>query len=287
MRHRTQVVASYFNTPGSADRRLFHAVIRTGHLKAAPDYRIDRQSYPGHDLLLCMAGAGYVRTGGRDFRVQVGQLAWVDCGCPHAHWPDGAHPWELSWMRVEGPQIDAIAEALEVQRDPIFSLADTDQASQLFKQSCALMRERSLTMNVALHAAVGCLIRDLFRSRQGEGSRKDREAGSDPHLRKVLDLMRRQCERPWRIKELARIGGLSIPHFFRRFRKATGSSPIEWLRQERVNRAKRRLSETRDPIKDIALQVGYDDPFYFSRDFKRLVGSSPRQYRDQEQVSER
>jgi AraC-like DNA-binding protein len=87
-------------------------------------------------------------------------------------------------------------------------------------------------------------------------------------------------------EELARLAGMSTPHFFRRFKRATGSSPIDWLRRERINQAKRHLSETADPVGEIAERVGYSDPFYFSRDFKRMTGHSPREYRSQEQEHE-
>ena len=94
--------------------------------------------------------------------------------------------------------------------------------------------------------------------------------------------MRREVFRPWRVEELAVLAGSSVSHFFRRFRKATGATPLDWLRRERISEAKRRLSQSRDPIRVIAEDLGYGDQFYFSRDFKKLVGLSPRHYRQQE-----
>ena len=63
---------------------------------------------------------------------------------------------------------------------------------------------------------------------------------------------------------------------------ATGSTPLDWLRRERISEAKRRLSQSKEPIRVIAEELGYGDQFYFSRDFKKLVGLSPRHYRRQE-----
>jgi AraC-like DNA-binding protein len=96
--------------------------------------------------------------------------------------------------------------------------------------------------------------------------------------------MRLDCKRAWKIEDFARLAGVSVPHFFRCFNKATGASPMDWLRRERINQAKRLLSETDELIRVIAEQVGYRDPFYFSRDFRKLVGVSPRLYRKQEQA---
>src|SRR5258708_32555350 len=84
-----------------------------------------------------------------------------------------------------------------------------------------------------------------------------------------------------RVKGLPRLRGLSEPDFDRRFRQVTGSSPIDWLRRERINHARRRLLQSNDPIKQVAEQVGYNDAFFFSRDFKRYTGLAPSEYRRQ------
>jgi AraC-like DNA-binding protein len=95
-------------------------------------------------------------------------------------------------------------------------------------------------------------------------------------------LKKLYSHRRWRVRELARLAGLSAPHFYRCFKQATGSSPIAWLRRERINQAKRHLIETGDAVGDIAGRVGYTDMFYFSRDFKQMTGHSPTGFRRQE-----
>jgi AraC-like DNA-binding protein len=283
----TEVVASYFHTPGEAGRRLFHAVLRAGHIRAAPDYRVERRSYPGHDLLLCLAGSGTVRHGNRSFAVSAGQLGWIDCKRPHAHWPTAADPWELLWMRVDSPQMNRLAAALDVGGDPVFTLRCFTDAVSIYHQVFRLLRDRSLTLDATLHAAVSALIALLFEARQGgpgPGRRESRDAPTTPRLRAVLARMRADYRRAWSVKDLAELAGVSVPHFFRCFARATGSSPMDWLRRERINHAKRLLTETRDRIRDIAERVGYNDAFYFSRDFRKLVGMSPRHYRDRERA---
>ena len=279
----SRILASYFHTPSAASQPLFHTVSRAGHILASPDYGIERRSYPGHDLLLCVAGAGSVRVRGKEFGVAPGQLAWIDCRQPHAHWAHPRHPWELLWLRIDGKQTRQFCEALNVKEMPVFALSD--EAAVIFRRVLALLRERPLAIDAALHAAVSALMALLFESRLAGGSPGERglpAAIQDRKLRAVVTCMRQDCRRHWRIEELASLAGLSVPHFFRLFRGATGSSPMDWLRRERMNQAKRRLSESKDSIRHIAAQLGYGDPFYFSRDFKKLVGLSPRHYRQRE-----
>jgi AraC-like DNA-binding protein len=279
-----RILASYFHTPGGESSRLFHTVLRAGHMQASPDYRVERNFYPGHDLLFCAAGAGWVRCADKTFAVSPGQLAWIDGRQPHAHWADPRDPWELLWLRIDGRPSRLFCGALHVREAPLFDVADDTRGS--FATVFALLGERSLAVDAALHAAVSVLMARLFESRQPVSAHQATAPGgtADRRLHDVLQRMRREYRRPWKVEELARLAGLSVPHFFRRFRKTTGSSPVDWLRRERINQAKHLLSDGDDCIRDIAAELGYGDPFYFSRDFKKLTGLAPRHYREQERM---
>lgn len=282
----TRIISSHYHTPSDLERRLFYSVLRAGHVRTAPDYRVERASYPGHDLLLCIRGAGTIRVNGRSFQVSSGELGWINCQGPHAHWPVRLEPWELLWMRVDSPQIALIADALSVASNPVFQLHKADEAIAAFESVGRLLRARPPNVAAALHAAVSSVFALLFEVRLANSERRDpRDARSVPDLTKVLTKMRMEYQRRWRVSDFARLVGLSTPQFFRRFNQATGASPMDWLRRQRLNEAKRRLSETHDRIRDVANQVGYSDALHFSRDFKKVVGVSPRRYRQQEQAT--
>ena len=87
---------------------------------------------------------------------------------------------------------------------------------------------------------------------------------------------------PQTVPELAALAGMSPSHFSRVFKSAFGTSPIDWLRRERISQAKRRLADTSDDIKEIAEQVGYADRYFFSKDFKKHTGFTPSQFRARE-----
>ena len=283
----TRIISSYHHTPSELERRLFYSVLRAGHIRTASDYRVQRDSYPGHDLLLCIGGSGTIQVGSRSFPVCSGELGWLNCCGPHAHWPSASAPWELLWMRVDSAQFTLIAEALDVETNPVFALHKLDEAVGVFQSACKLLRSRPLNVSAALHAAVSSLTAILFDARQSAISERPTpraERAPPADLAAVLDKLRVEYGRRWRVKDLAQLAGISVPQFFRRFNQMTGSSPMDWLRRHRVNEAKRRLSETRDHISNIANQVGYADPLYFSRDFKKVVGVSPRRYRETEQA---
>lgn len=73
--------------------------------------------------------------------------------------------------------------------------------------------------------------------------------------------------------------GLAERTFKRRFRAATGYTPIEYVQTLRIEEAKHLLETTSMPLDEVSAEVGYRDPSSFRRLFKRLTGVSPARYR--------
>lgn len=79
--------------------------------------------------------------------------------------------------------------------------------------------------------------------------------------------------------ELEARAGLGRTAFGAAFRAATGLSPAAWLQRRRLAAAHRLLTTTRTAVAAVAAQVGFADPFHFSRCFRARYGRSPRQVR--------
>jgi AraC-like DNA-binding protein len=67
--------------------------------------------------------------------------------------------------------------------------------------------------------------------------------------------------------------------FLRTFKRVTGVTPHQWVLRARLREAARRLAETRAPVTEIALDVGFEDLSNFTRTFRAEFGASPREYR--------
>lgn len=81
------------------------------------------------------------------------------------------------------------------------------------------------------------------------------------------------------VRNMARLSGLAERTFTRRFHKATGMPPLEYVHALRLEEAKQMLESGDEPVEAIALQVGYEDAGYFGRLFRRKVQLTPAQYR--------
>ena len=72
---------------------------------------------------------------------------------------------------------------------------------------------------------------------------------------------------------------MSASHFSLVFSQETGQTFKEYLTELRIQKAKELLRSTPERATDIAYQVGYNDPHYFSAAFKKKTGLSPTEYR--------
>lgn len=105
------------------------------------------------------------------------------------------------------------------------------------------------------------------------------QALADPKTKVVLDAIHDEPTRNWCVKSLAEVYGQSRSAFTSQFKKATGQSPMNYLRTWRIKLASRMLTESEIPIDEIAFKSGYADTNAFNRAFKRTIGMSPGAYR--------
>lgn len=95
----------------------------------------------------------------------------------------------------------------------------------------------------------------------------------------VQHWLRTSAAKDHSVPALAERAGLEERTFLRRFKKATGLRPTEYLQQIRIAKARETLELTRRPVEQIAWEVGYGDPSAFRKLFNRITGLSPAEYR--------
>lgn len=81
-----------------------------------------------------------------------------------------------------------------------------------------------------------------------------------------------------RIGDFAAVRGVSEVYFRKEFRHFYGMSPLEYIKQKRVETAARMLETGLYNVTDAALQSGFPSVAYFSAEFRRMMGVSPTEY---------
>lgn len=119
----------------------------------------------------------------------------------------------------------------------------------------------------------------LWRLLCGEHGNRVRQIGlSDSRLSQIghaIRWMRQNYNQPVRIEELARLSAMSVTSFHRQFRAVAMLSPLQYLKQIRLQEARARLLAGADDVALVGHAVGYDSASQFSREYKRAFGAPP------------
>jgi AraC family transcriptional regulator len=98
-------------------------------------------------------------------------------------------------------------------------------------------------------------------------------------LQEAIDYIHSNLDRDLSLFQIAKVINISPTYFASLFKRAMGTSPHQYVIQQRVEQAKVMLSKTDLAIADIALQVGFSSQSHLTQQFKRLTGVTPKQVR--------
>jgi AraC family transcriptional regulator len=119
---------------------------------------------------------------------------------------------------------------------------------------------------------------EMLRAQRGPEGRT--RGGIAPHrLRRVLDYIDHALDQDMSMQALAQEASLSVPHFMRAFRQSTGHTPLRYVTQQRIERARRLLVASTLPLVDIAAACGFADQAHMNKCFRRLFGDTPGRLR--------
>lgn len=116
----------------------------------------------------------------------------------------------------------------------------------------------------------------VLRGEQGGSLRA--LASRDEHftrIARVLKHIHTECAKPFSVESMAKQARMSIATFHHNFKLVTASSPLQYLKRIRLDRARLLMAHDGYNASTAARAVGYESPSQFSREFKRLFGVTP------------
>jgi AraC-like DNA-binding protein len=263
-------------------RTLWWYVHNGAHWKCDARYGCKRTSYPGFQFMFMVAGAG---TGGylnKPWSAKKGDTVLMDLRQPHWYWADPRDPWEMYWLRFDGPGIAAIVDQLlDEAGSPVIPFASEKRVRRDFAALFSVMKRRPPAYDAWVCHYLSALLANVMEGLKQHATAEPVALDNAPAgIAAALEILRSQHARTISLQELAHAARMSLFHFTRRFKATTGFTPMEYLEKYRISRAQDLvLSRTQMRLKEVAHAVGYSDPAYFSRIFRKSTGISPREYR--------
>ncbi|MCW8130358.1 MAG: helix-turn-helix domain-containing protein [Planctomycetota bacterium] len=209
-----------------------------------------------------------------------GDLVLLEPGAYHDYGCVPGEPWEFVWAHfIARPHwiewLAFPAEGKGLRRLPVADEVTRERLRQAFLRCYADSMSGAGGMNedLALNALEEAI---LLGAREQALSARERPLS--PGIRRAVETMAERLAERQQVETLARLAGLSPSRFAHRFKEETGDSVIAYLLKLRLRQAARLLEYSGRSVKEVAADVGFESPFYFSRQFKKHFRVSPRAY---------
>lgn len=168
---------------------------------------------------------------------------------------------------------------------PLLHISSFGIKNQQFLTHMGFLLQTELSVNkpgtqVMLKGLAEMLFISVIRAylEQDKAEKGFMSALADPQISQALELMHNQPSVDWTAEALGKRVGMSRTLFFNRFKDLVGETPLTYLTNWRINRAKEMLSAGMNRV-DVAEKIGYQSAAAFNKIFKTKTGSTPARYR--------
>lgn len=250
-----------------------------GFYPAAPHHYVFRRGGSDQAILIyCLKGTGRLEIGGEMHEIQAGHLVLIPPHIPHMYQATGDAGWSIFWIHFSGEQTQSVLESLSVTRTrPLLYVADRELMRNAFEEVYACLNYHG--SDAGLLAMSSELLRLISKAKLHQGSLQPQRRSAEERVLATRGFMQEHLDMPLTLRQLADVSGQSIPYYCKLFKERTDQAPMTYFTQLKIRKACELLDQTEEEIQTIARQLGFEDPYYFSRIFKKVQGCSPSAYR--------
>jgi len=198
---------------------------------------------------------------------ETGLLSGRKCS---THW---AHVQEF---RERYPDIEVEDWAIITEHDNIYSSGGASSLWNLILYLVEKFADRETAVMISKYFAL-----DIGRDSQSQFAIfKGQRSHGDDEIKQVQDYIEQHYGDRIAVETLAGLINTGRRTFERRFKQATGNTPIEYIQRVRMEAAKKFFEASRKNVSEIMFDVGYTDTKAFRDTFKKITGLTPIEYRN-------
>lgn len=233
-------------------------------------------------LIFTLAGAGNVAAPGRTVRLEPGGAVLFAPGARQDYSTDPeAGQWHLRWAHfLPRPAMQPWLLWPEIAPRIRFVQLDALTAESVAEALGRMLLAHRIGGRLGADLAMNGLEEALIRC--AGHAVPDRESGIDVRIQRAVHYIALNMAEPFRIEKVASHCGLSASRFSHLFRERLGTTPQRFSEKLRLDSAQQLLRQTNLTIAEIASEVGYPDPLYFSRRYRSAFGLAPSEARQRQ-----
>ncbi len=223
-------------------------------------------SESGYLFIAVLSGNGVIEYKGKLHTVTKGQCVYIDCHHPHYYIPDPENPWGVTWINFSGPSAKHYFEFFEKQKNNFF----VPNNFEIILMILTKIIDNNLHKSEITNILSAKLLTDLLTSIILNNNTYDDGTSKFKHkLFSVKDYLDNNFKSQLNLDDIAEKFYISKFYLTREFKKAFGTTVIQYVLNKRIEYAKELLIYSNKSIEEIAEASGFNDQSYFSRQFKK------------------
>ena len=251
------------------------AIVCGGCERVKPDYLVQRADFPFFCVELIAAGEGEAILNGRRCVLYPGVVFSYGPGVPHTIRTSPERPMLKYYVDFTGVGASELLESATLPSGGHLHVNPVEEIIHVFD---SLQRDSSSEHPVSGEICLTLLKLLALKIRERAVSAPSGEPKSLASYRRARQLIE-QNGHLWRTAaEAAGHCGITPEYLSRLFATYGHTTPYKLMARIRLNRAAELLLDTNLKVHEVASELGFSDPFHFSRSFKALYGASPEQF---------
>lgn len=258
-------------------------------------YDIDWHWHEEMEAVVLTAGSVVFAAGNRKFTLQAGEGFFINSGALHGAWSldtSGCQFHSLVFHpRLVGGSTDSVFyqnyvkplmenKAMEgfVLSPRIPWQADACVAIESAWQACA---SETVGYEFQVRTNLSQLLCLLQSSSPDVIAVNKKQQRSAERMKGMLRFIHDRFAQDLNTEQIAASVGISESECLRCFRTTIGTTPIQYLRQYRIQKSAQMLADSQNSVTEVAARCGFQDVSYFTKTFRELRGCAPSEYRKQ------
>lgn len=266
-----ETVQSLFLTPSEKELALPIYLTSVGY---RPQFAVERpDGLPDFHWLHTVRGSGVVELGGATRTLREGQGFLMFPGVPHRYFPQGE--WDTMWLTWNGAGMAGFLSAWGLATG-FYNLVDTRASSRLIEDLLVVGLKHSPLQSAELSTLTYRFLVELCR----QATLSPAARHGQERLRPLLDYISENLHTQLTLSEMAQLLDITPQHLCRLFQRTLGMTPLTYITNLRVSRAKSLLiDEPYLPVAEVARRVGFSNHSYFCSVFKARERKTPTEFR--------
>ena len=264
----------YLDTYSRARQPL--TVVCGGCEHCRPGYRIDRSDFPFYSIEFVARGRGTVILQGSEHFLFAGRIFSYGPDIAHEITTEANDPLVKYFVDFIGPGAPKMLKKYGPAPGHLIQVASPEVILRIFDDLIKNGQTDSPYAPLLCATILQQLILKIAETATAETARTP-EAFST--YQSARELIRKNCLAFQSLDQIADQCHIDVAYLCRLFKRFDSQSPYQYLMRLKMNVAVQRLLIPNTSVKKVAYELGFGDPFHFSRAFKRVFGLSPSTFR--------